>query len=235
MSGLVRLYPRSWRARYEPEFLDLLETRPPSVRDRIDIVRGAIDARLDAGSPCERNRETRLAAAAAIAAGVLWVAWLTISIRAVDVLDPAPVRDLGRWLSLLAGLGLAASHLSLGLVSLGRMRAWGGAASGIAATFFGVSAFGGGLAAVLGLVASMGLAAAIAGRSLPSWIGVGWVMATVLVMAAFYGLVASHWTDPSTMEPAIAYGIAWIVIGLTVLLRGVPTRVADDASVGSGG
>ena len=218
MSGLVRLYPRSWRARYEPEFLDLLETRPPSVRDRIDIVRGAIDARLDAGSPCQRNRETRLAAAAAIAAGVLWVAWLTISIRAVDVLDPAPVRDLGRWLSLLAGLGLAASHLSLGQVSLG-----------------GVSAFGGGPAAVLGLVASMGLAAAIAGRSLPSWIGVGWVVATVLVMAAFYGLVASHWTDPSTMEPAIAYGIAWIVIGLTVLLRGVPTRVADDASVGSGG
>ena len=163
------------------------------------------------------------------------MAWLTISIRAVEVVDPEPIRDLGRWLSLLAGLGLAASHLLLGHVSLGRMRAWGGAASGIAATFFGVSAFGGGLAAVLGLVASMGLAAAIAGRSLPSWIGVGWVVATVLVIAALYRLVASHWTDPSTMEPALAYGIAWIVIGLTVLLRGVPTPVADGTPVGSGG
>jgi len=68
-----------------------------------------------------------------------------------------------------------------------------------------------------------------------AWFGACIVVATVLVMAAFYGLVASHWTDPSTMEPAIAYGIAWIVIGLTVLLRGVPTPVADDASVGSGG
>jgi hypothetical protein len=31
MSALLRLYPRSWRERYEREFLGLLEARPPSL------------------------------------------------------------------------------------------------------------------------------------------------------------------------------------------------------------
>ena len=46
MSRLVALYPRAWRARYEAEFRDLLAERPPSPRDRLDIARGALDARL---------------------------------------------------------------------------------------------------------------------------------------------------------------------------------------------
>ena len=43
---LLALYPRAWRERYEDEFIALLEARPPDVHDRIDIVRGALDARL---------------------------------------------------------------------------------------------------------------------------------------------------------------------------------------------
>ena len=46
MTSLLRLYPRDWRARYEDEFLSLLAERPPDARDRVDIVRGALDARL---------------------------------------------------------------------------------------------------------------------------------------------------------------------------------------------
>jgi plastocyanin len=46
MTALLRLYPRAWRDRYEDEFLALLESRPPDVLDRVDIVRGAVDARL---------------------------------------------------------------------------------------------------------------------------------------------------------------------------------------------
>ena len=46
MSGLLRLYPRSWRERYGEEFEDLLAQRPPSVRHRLDIARGALDAHL---------------------------------------------------------------------------------------------------------------------------------------------------------------------------------------------
>jgi hypothetical protein len=46
MSALVRLYPAAWRDRYEEEFLAVLEARPPTVGDRFDIVRGAVDARI---------------------------------------------------------------------------------------------------------------------------------------------------------------------------------------------
>jgi hypothetical protein len=46
VSGLLRLYPRPWRERYGEEFEDLLAQRPPSVRHKLDIVRGALDAHL---------------------------------------------------------------------------------------------------------------------------------------------------------------------------------------------
>ena len=46
VSGLLRLYPRPWRERYGEEFEELLAQRPPSVRHRLDIARGALDAHL---------------------------------------------------------------------------------------------------------------------------------------------------------------------------------------------
>ncbi len=47
MSRLVGLYPSAWRVRYEEEFLALLAARPPaSIGDRLDLMRGAVDARL---------------------------------------------------------------------------------------------------------------------------------------------------------------------------------------------
>lgn len=47
MTMLLSLYPRAWRERYEDEFIALLEAKPPDARDRVDIIRGAIDARLN--------------------------------------------------------------------------------------------------------------------------------------------------------------------------------------------
>lgn len=47
MSRLVGLYPTAWRDRYEEEFLALLAEEPPAgIGDRIDLIRGAVDARL---------------------------------------------------------------------------------------------------------------------------------------------------------------------------------------------
>jgi hypothetical protein len=46
MSGLLKLYPAAWRERYEAEVRDLLIERPPGIADRLDLVRGALDARL---------------------------------------------------------------------------------------------------------------------------------------------------------------------------------------------
>jgi hypothetical protein len=44
--NLLSLYPAGWRERYGEEFAELLAARPPSLGDRVDIVRGAVDARL---------------------------------------------------------------------------------------------------------------------------------------------------------------------------------------------
>jgi hypothetical protein len=46
MNRLIALYPTTWRARYEDEFQALLATRSPSIRERLDIVAGAVDAHL---------------------------------------------------------------------------------------------------------------------------------------------------------------------------------------------
>jgi hypothetical protein len=235
MSALVRLYPRSWRARYEDEFLGLLEARPPTMRDRVDIVRGAIDARRDQRSPNRWERPVRAAAVSAIAAGGLWIAWLVLSVQAFKVAEADPIFGFGRLLATLAGLAAVASHLSLGFASVGRMRGWGGYAAAIAAVGFFITAIGGGAAALFALLGSIGLATAVAGRTVPSIVAVLWVVAVVGVFNAFAALVRTQWTDPSVMFQAIPFGIVWVLVGLTIGLLGMPSAVADGASTGSEG
>jgi hypothetical protein len=46
MSKLIGLYPSGWRQRYGDELEAILVARPPTVRDRIDLARGALDARF---------------------------------------------------------------------------------------------------------------------------------------------------------------------------------------------
>jgi hypothetical protein len=93
MTTLLNLYPRAWRERYEDEFLALLEARPPDTHDRIDIVRGAIDARLHPhpdpiGSPqppvpipYNGPWTARRAGWLVLIGGLLWLAtiWLAIN------------------------------------------------------------------------------------------------------------------------------------------------------------
>ena len=232
MSALVRLYPRTWRERYEDEFLGLLEVRPPTMRDRVDILRGALDARLDEGSPDRSTRPVWIAVMSAIGAGGLWIAWLLVSIRAFDSVDPDPFRDVGRALSLFAGLAAVASHVSLGLASLDRMRGWGGVSSAIAALGFSIAAFGGGAAALIALLGSAGLATAVAGRTVPKVVAALWLCAIAGVYGGFVGLVRSQWTDPTVMYQAVPFGIVWIVIGLTIAIRGIPRAVGDEPQPG---
>jgi hypothetical protein len=84
MSRLIQLYPRPWRDRYEAEFLSLMTDRPPSLGERFDIVRGAVDARLhpqvrtsaDAPPPePERDADLRIARRLGIAAAIGAVVW----------------------------------------------------------------------------------------------------------------------------------------------------------------
>jgi len=90
---LLNLYPRAWRERYEDEFIALLEARPPDARDRVDIIRGAIDARLhpaaDTGGsfeppppvPYDGPWNIHRAGQITLAGGLLYLATLLIAIN----------------------------------------------------------------------------------------------------------------------------------------------------------
>jgi hypothetical protein len=51
---LVRLYPRGWRERYEEEFVAMLEQRPMTLADALDVAFGALDAHLNSQLSSER-------------------------------------------------------------------------------------------------------------------------------------------------------------------------------------
>lgn len=90
MTRLIALYPRSWRDRYEDEFLALLSDRPPDPFQRLDIARGALDARLhpqvrEAPSAPETPEPAPRRAVRAgwitLAGGVVWIAALVVAIN----------------------------------------------------------------------------------------------------------------------------------------------------------
>jgi hypothetical protein len=100
MTWLVRLYPRGWRDRYEEEFLLLLEARPPSFVDRLDILRGAVDARLHpqvrhpespAPAPAESAPDDLVVARrlgyATLVGGALWIAAWVVAVTSPVVYD----------------------------------------------------------------------------------------------------------------------------------------------------
>jgi hypothetical protein len=81
MSRLVRLYPCAWREKYGVEFAGLLAERPPTLLERFDIARGAVDAWLHpqvlgtaSGRPDgEPTVDARVARAGAILGGTIWI------------------------------------------------------------------------------------------------------------------------------------------------------------------
>jgi hypothetical protein len=81
---LLNLYPAAWRVRYEEEYRALLEEHPLSPRDVLDIVFGALDARLSTkfsahdvvGGMMERNRTLQIAGGGALLCAVLMFAAL---------------------------------------------------------------------------------------------------------------------------------------------------------------
>ena len=75
---MLHLYPRSWRLRYEGEVRDLLESRPPGLRDDLDLIRGAVDAHLHPPAP------SWIPPLAAMSGGALWtVAGLVVATQPV--------------------------------------------------------------------------------------------------------------------------------------------------------
>ena len=110
-SSLLRLYPAWWRERYGDEMVALLETRPPDVRARLDLVRGALDAHLrDPGS----GRGPGRAIAPALIAGAAWTVAGVASVGGPvppdwpGYLDSTlPVAAVGALAMMIASLGVA--------------------------------------------------------------------------------------------------------------------------------
>ena len=107
MNRLIALYPHSWRERYEEEFMALLSERPPDPLDRIDIVRGAIDARLHPQADPRPSPEPldplpyngpwsiRRAGFVTLFGGFLWIATMGIAVNGPIVRDGLQVyRDV---------------------------------------------------------------------------------------------------------------------------------------------
>ncbi len=252
MSRLVRLYPAAWRDRYGEEFEALLAERPPSLSDRLDVVRGALDARLDpqvAPAPPEPGHVPPLASPfpglLVGLGGVLWaVTWLivgTARITPTGDLDGGAAIPvfLAALLLLAAGNGAALQGLPAGA----QRRAAVGLLTFTAcvASFWvlpweliwlpslgGIGLFlvGGPALAVLG---------ARAGR-IPGWVAravAGATAAIVVGMGALFALTPGRDLFSPVVYIAIyvPLGVAWALVGLHLALAG---RTAGTGSVPGG-
>jgi hypothetical protein len=116
MSHIVRLYPPAWRERYESEFVELLQARPPTILERLDIVRGAFDAHLHPQVPhaaeiqppspvaADQLRLARRLGFGALAGAALWIiAWVVSVLGPVRYDDQGAYRDGGAALPFLLG------------------------------------------------------------------------------------------------------------------------------------
>ncbi|HVQ21792.1 MAG TPA: hypothetical protein VMT36_00845, partial [Candidatus Saccharimonadia bacterium] len=76
---LCHLYPRAWRERYGDELLALLQDRPASGTDYVDLIRGALDAHLHPQVPGtdipdkEIPVNPRLLGVLAAIGGIAWI------------------------------------------------------------------------------------------------------------------------------------------------------------------
>jgi hypothetical protein len=230
MTRLIRLYPAAWRERYGAELAALLEERPPTVADRLDIVRGAIDAWLHAQIP---GRHVpighRLPGFAATAAGVL------VCVALVGITLAEPASDWGAFGSL---FGIA---LLLGLLSLpgmyferyARQLRWalaGAAGLTVVAAILPWPLMTVTYLALYTLIlgGTLALAGARAGLSARTrWFLVALVLAPEsLIALGFYGMGAGLNAGNGAnviLGLVLPYGLAWVAVGMRLLVRGSPT------------
>jgi CHASE2 domain-containing sensor protein len=111
------------------------------------------------------------------------------------------------------------------------MRGAGAPGASVAAVSFLFAATGGGLAIALGVAGSVVLAAAMAGRTISGWLSAVWIAASALLLGGMLAFVAGDGRNVSLLALAAPFGLAWLVVGLAVLRRGVPfSAPAPDPS-----
>ena len=212
-AGIVRLYPPAWRARYGPEVLAMLEELELNRRARIDLARGALDARL--------HEPSRLPAGAALLAGALWTIAGASTLAAPAppdwpgyVLETLPLAIVAVGAGIVATIGCwAASSDRAGRLGGAAVVVAVGAAIGwlvaLVVALVGIG-YGWPTAAAQGLgavgLALVGLAIVRAGDGL-----VGGLLA--------FGAAAMLFAWPAAW---LGFGLAWTLTGAVLLARGAP-------------
>jgi uncharacterized membrane protein len=135
MSRLLRLYPAAWRDRYRAEMEELISVRPPSISDRLDLARGALDAwvhpQVRRPAPAAGDAgPSRGPLAITLVGAVLFVA-SGVRIAAVSTLNAEGYRD-GGWAfpALVLGMLLTAVAVFLTADERAQRRAAGVAIAG---------------------------------------------------------------------------------------------------------
>jgi hypothetical protein len=225
MNTILALYPRAWRERYGDELEALLEERPATLLDDLDLVRGAIDARLHPqvrGTMVSPERETsmsvRVLGAVAAIGGIAWV--LGIVSMFIQPRDAEGYRD-----ATLAIVGFAVGLALIG-IALGELGSRTGSAS--SARMGRAVAAGSVILGVLGVMPwpifaiplltfpPLAFLAAVRGTTndaMPGWLA---PVFGVTGLAALAGFLGSLEGDPQllligSIGPA-ALALAWIAL-----------------------
>ncbi len=212
-SSLVRLYPPSWQDRYGEEMRAVLESGPLDRHDRMDLLRGALDAWLHPAAP------SRVPAVAALIGGGLWTV-----VAASVVFQPTPL-DWPGYLAETIGLAIVATACLL-VATLGcllRLGDTGGRALGFAAatTIVGYLAW---LAALSAAVAGVADGPTLAAAQTLAMLGSA-VVGVTLVRSGdeaigFLILVASVAMLIPWASAWLAFGGAWTAIGMALVVEG---------------
>jgi hypothetical protein len=219
MSRLVSLYPRAWRERYLAELEDLLADRPPTLRDHVDIARGAFDAWIHPQLVVRPPRQEanagpglrHLAAGSAILGGGLWIVG-GLAMNAARVDQSLGYKDSTMpWIVMI----VAAVITAVGAIAIVRSRMDRSRAASITSVAMLVGAL---LIAtpwpilVVGFFAYALTTAAfgyLAGAALP----LGWLLSIAALMLPMLN------TEDERALLTIPLGLAWIAVGALAARR----------------
>jgi hypothetical protein len=252
MNLLIRLYPRAWRDRYAEEFAVLLEDRPLGPFDVMDILLGALDARLHlravGAQPATGARSPlsiRIGSGAAVAGGVLWIVALMVTVmgpKSDSNLMMAPVAiALLTLLVALAALSAVQSRshpvlvwASFLLPAVGILLLAAGATAQLAVGerpviveftpyFFWIV---GALLALVGCVI-FGIVSGLTG-GLTRWTAGLLIVGAVVQLVTLVGHPVER-DGEMVLVGAFAFGLSWILVGVAVS-RAERDRVIDRAA-----
>ncbi len=234
---LLRLYPAAWRARYGDEFLDLLEARPPSLRDRFDVVVGAVDARVNPQLEGTADSQVRVPGDRSIR-GLIGVTGLLLTVWGLIGISIMRPWNSGGWpyeptlssISYVAGMiGAFVGLVALSLIAIryeGAIGRTGVAGALLAGSGLFLAALGAGALslALLGVGTAL-LAWRLRGPMLDTPTALIFATATAVLISGYLAFAAGGGQDVRLLWGLIGYGPAWILFGLRLRAPKEPTLV----------